>query len=291
MMSRFRCAILAHCLLASRSNGSQEEISNLCRDGHLQARAAIRQLSCDMEVRIPAGQIINPYTGKMENRPAEVQDFSWWEDQDVARFHGSYGITEDCLWKDGTLKTLRTYDRVGKEKPQSPNGQLDGPDSIDRTMTVWSKALFYRPEKIRTMMSQQMVVSATEESLHGRQVFKVTIDHDNHYIEDLFFDPRRNYVVTKQVTHPDLKDMATQHIFLVTKFTEPKSGIYFPAGVSHTAIHKGKSKAAETVLFFNIRVNETIDPTKLQLRLSGWNRGCRYSARSSIHYWRRRATD
>src|SRR5438445_353887 len=125
MTLRFRYAILALFLPAGVTMGSEEEISNLCRDGHLQARAAIRQLSCDIEVRSPAGQMVNPYSGKRENRPAEVQHYSWWEDHGVARCLGSFGgSTQDYLWKDGTLKTLRSYDRNGKEKPQSPNGQL-----------------------------------------------------------------------------------------------------------------------------------------------------------------------
>jgi hypothetical protein len=247
--------------------GAQEEIIDLCREGHLQARAAIRQLSCDIEVRIPAGQMINPYSGKMENRPAEVQHFSWWEDQDVVRCIGSYGgMTEDYLWKEGTLKTLRSYAAKGKEKTQSSDGQLDGPDSINRALSAWGWALFHRPEQIRELMSPPNVVSGTEESVGGQRLFKVTLNHDNAYIQDLFFDPRRNYVVSQSVIHNDLQDLASQHVLSVTRFTEPKPGIYFPAGVKHTTIYKGKSETKETFAFLNVRVNEPIDPAKLQLR-------------------------
>jgi len=269
MKLQLPCTILGVCLSAGAGAAAdQEEIVSLCRDGHLQARAAIRQLSCDMEVRIPATRMPNPYTGKMESQPAEVQHFSWWEDQDVARCTASFGgITEDFLWRDNTLKTIETVNQRGIANIGIPVGRLDGPDAIGYSATTaWGYALFFRPEQIREMMSPQKVVSASEEVQGNKRLYKISINYDNHYLEDVFFDPGRNYVVSKSVTHNDLQDLASQHIHEVSRFTEPKPGIYFPASVKHTSIYKGKTEANETVVFLNVRVNETIDSGKLQLR-------------------------
>jgi hypothetical protein len=266
MRFRIPYAIAVACLSGGAAAAAdQEEIVALCRDGHLQARAAIRQLSCDIEVRIPPRRVTNPYTGKLEDRPAEVQHYSWWEDLDVARCIGTFDeITEEFLWKDRTLKHLKTVNKPGLGNVRHV-GRLDGPDMLNRSPTAWGYALFYRPESLREMLSPQEVVSAIEE-VHGRQrLYKVTHQHDSSYREELFFDLLRNYVLNKTILYPNLQDLSSQHIHEVSRFTEPKPGVYFPASVNYTLVYKGKAELQQTVLFSNVRVNEAVDPGKLQL--------------------------
>jgi len=203
----------------------------------------------------------------MENHPADVQHWSWWEDQDVARCTGTFGgLRNDFLWKDAMLKHLESKPAPGSGKSASYTGRLDGPDGIKHVETAWHAALFYRPDEFRAMMTPQKVISASEEVQGSRRLYKITVNRSDVYREDIFFDPGRNYVVTKIVGYPDLKDLSSQHIAEVSTFTEPKPGIYFPGSVKHTSIQKGKSELDLTRVFTNVRINEAIDPGKLQLR-------------------------
>lgn len=269
--------IAAVCLTAGVATAAdKEEIVALCRDGHLQARAAIRQLSCDMEARIPPMRMVSPYTGKLEDRPAEVQRYSWWEDSDVARCVGGtvsgigVGITSEFLWKEGTLKHLQTVNRKLVNRPNlgdvPPTGRLDGRDGINHVTTVWGYALFFRPEMLREKLSPEHVLSATEEVGGQRRLYKITYEKPGHYREDLFFDPARNYDIDKTILYPRLSDLSVYHINEVSHFTEPKPGIYFPASVKHTVVRKGRAELVDTVRFSNVRVNEAIEPGKLELR-------------------------
>lgn len=265
-------AIAAVCLsVGVAAAADKEEIVALCRDGHLQARAAIRQLSCEMEVHIPPTRMTNPYTGKLEERPAEVQHYSWWEDSDVARCVGGTlsgigsGSTEEFLWKERTLKHLQPRKEQGLGNV-TPVGRLDGPDGLNHVPTVWHYALFYRPERLREMLSPKQVLSAIEEVRGQRHLYKITYEQPSNYREDLFFDPLRNYVIDKKILYPIMGDLSVHHIHEVSQFTEPKPGIYFPASVKYTYVNKGKAELGHTVQFSDVRVNEAVDPSKLQLR-------------------------
>jgi hypothetical protein len=268
MTSRYLVTILLVYLSVGPAEAADEqEIIALCREGHLQARSAIQQLSCDMELRIARLQAINPFTGKREDHPAEVQHYSWWEDQDVARCTGTFGeFTHDFLWQEGTLKHLELRNLQRGAKAISPVGRWEGPNGIKHVQTAWRSALFYRPDEFREMMRPDKIVSASEEVQGGRRLYKITVNRQPNYREDIFFDPRRNYVVAKVVGYPDLKDLSSQHRFEVTNFTEPKPGIYFPGSVKNTYVNQGKSEPGMTTTFTNVRINERIDPNKLHLR-------------------------
>ena len=272
MRFEISCTIAAAYLWSGvAAAADKQEIVALCRDGHLQARAAIRQLSCDIELHRPPMRTTNLYTGKIEDRPAEQQQYSWWEDCDVARCIGGTisgigsGDTEEFLWKGSTLKCLDTRKRA-RSGNVAHFGRLDGSDGINHVPTVWSYALFYRPEQLREMLSAKQVLSATEE-VHGQaHLYRITYETPGNYREDLFFDPLRNYVIAKTILYPILKDLTVYHIHEVPQFAEPKPGIYFPASVKHTFARSGKGQLQDTVRFSKVRVNEAIDPGKLELR-------------------------
>lgn len=264
--------IAAACLWAGvAAAADKEEIVALCRDGHLQARAAIRRLSCDIELQRPPGRTTDLFTGKIVDRPAEVLRYSWWEDSGVARSIGGTisgigsGATEEFLWKESTLKYLDT--RKGARSGKVAHfGRLDGSDGINHVPTAWSYALFYRPEQLRERLSPKQVLSATEEVRGQEHLYKITYEAPGSYREDLFFDPLRNYVIVKTILYPILKDLSVYHIHEVPQFAEPKPGIYFPASVKQTLVSNGKVELLNTVRFSKVRVNEAIDPSRLELR-------------------------
>src|SRR6266508_1732982 len=66
--------------MAVTANGAdKDEIVNLCREGHLQARAAIRSLTCKVERRLSASSGIHPTTGKTMQSPPHVSRLEWVE--------------------------------------------------------------------------------------------------------------------------------------------------------------------------------------------------------------------
>jgi hypothetical protein len=242
------------------------ELATIARDGHIQAVSSIRQLECQMEIKLAPWTMINPASGKVESRPMEVQSFSWWEDQGVARgIHRFIGfdIVEEFLWKEGVLKSLKTVRKPGEEP--SYGGQYEGSNGIKGVTTAWRSALLYRPDELRALLTDQKVLSATEVTVEGRRLYKVTVNTSDVYREDIFFDPRRNYLIVKKVGYPDLNDLTTCHVDEVTGFTEPKPGILFPMAVNGITVKKGKSKLQMTTTFSSVRINEVIDPSKLQL--------------------------
>jgi len=273
MKFRMPIMMLAVSLSLPASAADKEEIVTVCRDGHLQARASIRQLDCEFEIRSPPGETVDPYTGKKVHRPAEVEHLTWLEDQDIARFSTTFGgTTQDYLWKDRTVKWLKpplsaqTVSAKGlSSSNRIPYGSLDGPNALDGAPTAWSAALFYRPEKLREFMNSRKVVSAGEEMQGGQRLYRVTVDHWATFREDIFFDPRRNYVVAKTVGYPLMPDLASHHIMEVSRFTEPKPRIYFPESIKHIFVQKGKVEEQETRVFLKVRVNEPVDAGKLQL--------------------------
>src|SRR5687767_12974606 len=113
-MRTLSATILLSMTLSSEATGTESDkvgIVNMCRDGYQQSRAAIRSLACKVDINISASRSVNPYSGKIEESPAQIQRLVWTEDDSAARCTQSFegqAITLEYHWSQGVLKHLKS---------------------------------------------------------------------------------------------------------------------------------------------------------------------------------------
>lgn len=255
--------VLAVFVCAGSAQG-QEDLAAVCRNGHLQSRAAIRSLSCRVEIHTPPGKEFNPYRGTIEEMPTRRARLEWWQDSGMIRCRydsrgdGSHVI--DVLWKDGALKTLYSQISPDAMKTKITAGKLEGEKGLETVSSPWQLALFGWPGPLPCTFDKPAYQGTAMADLKGHRCIRVT-QADNVMAGEIWFDPKLNYLVRKSVQFPHPGDRSSWYEEEVASFREWKPGIFFPEVVIRRKGEGGQLSLMDRVVFQDVRINEPIDPT------------------------------
>ncbi len=259
------CCLSVIALTSEAFATDTEELKALCRNGHMQAREAIRSLQCRCEIEVPAGREQSPYDGRETERPAKRVVIQWWQSEDVIRSRVEYGdnsLSIDVLWKGGVLKTLR---RQGVRPADSRfSGQIDGEKALEIMESPWRLALFGWPDKSPLKFDSPTLKSIEPGEFKGAKCYRAVSDWGSGGGE-VWFDIRHNFLVRRRVTYPVATDRQSSISSEVLSFREGSPGVFFPESVERKSTSGGKTTLQDRVNFKDVKINTPIDPSVFQL--------------------------
>jgi hypothetical protein len=231
-------------LVQALAAGEKVELLERARAGHASTFGAIHSLACTLSVRD------EPPSSFRENK------IVYYQNRQHIRGH-----VESKDAKEDFMIDARTYSGFFTRARPDTSGQISLTKQVRLSWEPWRFALFkFRPLPADDLTFEDLL--AKPYKLHGAERIGKLIhvhiacqvsEKDNREFE-FWFDPDVNYLVRKHILRGPNFEIDVK----VERFTEPRQGVFFPALVRAEHRNEGKVVHAETAVFSNVRINESL---------------------------------
>jgi hypothetical protein len=267
-------------ILPSKARSDEGDIARTTADGMRQSRSAIRTIYAKVDV------VVHPPRGAppAESDSAAPLSFEFWQEGEVFRYRAIRRLkgTEEWLYKDNLLKRLITDERLLGDQKAATFGRrgVIGPtkNAYDGIENLWSICLFEHPlfrdhRPLSQMLAAPYFQSISSVERGGRKLlcakFRVPTSKPDDRDDELWIDPRRNYLVERLVHHRapvPSSNISGDYEVEVQEAREVVPGVFFPTRVESRQYDKDMPVPLFNWSMMEVQINQAIKPEIFELR-------------------------